>query len=182
MKLANARPEHVQLLVDFRTEAAEWLADRGIDQWQKPWPSQQGLVDDIAHSVAAGETWILWDDGNPVATITLDDTPNPGLWTPTELAEPALYGHKAIVGRAYAGQGIGAELLDWAGTRAAHMGRHWLRLDAWTTNTELHRYYERLGFVHVRTVERIDNPSGALYQRPARETASPRIEALCMAG
>jgi len=175
--LAPAGPGDVELLLRFRTEAAQWLADRGIDQWQDPWPSPQGLLDDIARSVAAGETWILWHADVAAATITVDRTPNPGLWTPSELAEPALYAHKLTVTRAHARQNLGAELLDWAGNLAAHTDARWLRLDAWTTNQNLQRYYERLGFQHLRTVNLPHNPSGALYQRPAAEAPTPRIRA-----
>jgi ribosomal protein S18 acetylase RimI-like enzyme len=89
---------------------------------------------------------------------------------------------KLTVARACAGQGLGGELLDWAGTRAAAAGDRWLRVDVWTTNLELQGYYRRLGFTHVRTVALAHNPSGALFQRRARHVA-PRdclkpIEAL----
>jgi hypothetical protein len=63
--------------------------------------------------------------------------------TPEEAAEPALYAHKVTVDRAYGGQGLGAELLDWAGNRAADEGPDWLRVDVWTTNERLQHYYLR---------------------------------------
>ena len=46
-------------------------------------------------------------------------------------------------------QGLGAELLDWAGTRAADEGDDWLRVDVWTTNERLQHYYLRQG-LHLR--------------------------------
>jgi GNAT superfamily N-acetyltransferase len=94
-----------------------------------------------AAELKAGETFIVWDAGTPAATITVDRWANPDLWTPAEAAEPALYAHKLPVVRAYAGRGLGAELLDWAGTRAADSGATWFRLDVWTTNHELQHYY-----------------------------------------
>jgi GNAT superfamily N-acetyltransferase len=80
----------------------------------------------------------------------------------------ALYAHKVTVDRAYGGQGLGAELLDWAGTRAADEGADWLRVDVWTTNERLQHDYLRQGFTYVRTVVLPHNPSGALFQRPAQ--------------
>ncbi|HEX5881190.1 MAG TPA: GNAT family N-acetyltransferase [Actinomycetota bacterium] len=74
---------------------------------------------------------------------------------------------RAVLDRAHAGQGLGAELLDWAGTKAADEGADWLRVDAWTTNEHLQHYYLRQGFTYVRTVVLPHNPSGALFQRPA---------------
>jgi GNAT superfamily N-acetyltransferase len=108
-------------------------------------------------------------------TITLNRWAKPELWTPAERAESALYAHKATVARAYAGEGLGAELLDWAGTRAANEGARWLRVDVWTTNDKLQQYYRDQGFAHVRTVVLPHNPSGAVFQRPARRVRTPRL-------
>jgi GNAT superfamily N-acetyltransferase len=156
-------------LVAFRDEAARWLAARGIDQWSEPWPSEDLMAKGMLRNINAGETFIVWDDdGTPAATITLNRWAKPELWTPEERAEPALYAQKATVARAYAGEGLGAELLDWAGTRAANQGARWLRVDAWTTNDKLQQYYRDQGFTHVRTVVLPHNPSGAVFQRPAR--------------
>jgi ribosomal protein S18 acetylase RimI-like enzyme len=87
-----------------------------------------------------------------------------------------LYAHKVTVDRAYAGQGLGAELLDWAGTRAADEGADWLRVDVWTTNEHLQHYYLRQGFTYVRTVVLPHNPSGALFQRPAEHAPTPHLQ------
>ena len=43
------------------------------------------------------------------------------------------------------------------------------RIDVWTDNIGLHRYYENRGFKHVRTLDLADYPSGALFQRPATD-------------
>jgi GNAT superfamily N-acetyltransferase len=176
VRIAPAASGDLGLLVAFRDEAARWLAARGIDQWREPWPTEDLMEEGMLRNIRAGETFIVQDDdGTPAATITIDRWANPELWTPEEAAEPALYAHKLTVARAYAGQDLGAELLDWAGARAAAAGDRWLRVDVWTTNRELQRYYLRLGFTPVRTVTRTRNPSGALFQRPAHETATPRL-------
>jgi GNAT superfamily N-acetyltransferase len=175
MRIAPATPDQLNTLVAFRDEAAKWLASRGIDQWQQPWPTEDLMVEGILRNVRAGETFIVWDDATPAATITVNRWARPELWTPEEAAEPALYAHKVTVARAYAGQGLGAELLDWAGTRAANSGASWLRIDVWTTNERLQKYYLELGFTHVRTVDHPHNPSGALFQRPARRVPTPRL-------
>jgi GNAT superfamily N-acetyltransferase len=148
---------------------------RGIDQWSSPWPVQGSDGRGALRNIRAGETFIAWDAGTPAATITVDRWANPDLWTPVEAAEPALYAHKLTVARAYAGRGLGAELLDWAGTRAADSRARWLRLDVWTTNHKLQRHYLEQGFTHVRTVVLSHNPSGALFQRPARRLPTPRL-------
>jgi ribosomal protein S18 acetylase RimI-like enzyme len=80
------------------------------------------------------------------------------------------------VDRAYGGQGLGAELLDWAGSTAANEGADCLRVDVWTTNEHLQHYYLKQGFTYVRTVVLPHNPSGALFQRPAERVSTPRLE------
>jgi GNAT superfamily N-acetyltransferase len=112
----------------------------------------------------------------PAATITINRWAKPELWTEQERAEPALYAHKVTVDRAHAGQGLGAELLDWAGTKAADEGADWLRVDVWTTNEHLQHYYLRQGFTYVRTVVLPHNPSGALFQRPAERVPTPHLQ------
>ena len=119
MIIAPAAPEDLGLLIAFRDEAARWLAARGIDQWQEPYPTEDLMEEGMLRSIRAGETFIVWDDdASPAATITVDRWANPDLWTPEEAAEPALYAHKLTVARAYAGQGLGGELLDWAAASA----------------------------------------------------------------
>ncbi len=128
MLIAPAVPSDLDTLITFRNEAARWLAARGIDQWSSAWPSEDVMAEGMLRNIRAGETFILWDeDGTPAATITVDRWANPDLWGQAERAEPALYTHKLTVARAYAGRGLGAKLLDWAGSRAARSGGRWLR-------------------------------------------------------
>jgi GNAT superfamily N-acetyltransferase len=176
MRITPAAPEDLMTLVGFRDEAARWLACRGIDQWSEPWPTEDLMMEGMLRNIHNGETFIVRDDdGTPAATITVNYWAKPELWTEAERAEPALYAHKMTVARAYAGQGLGAELLDWAGTRAAKSGAIWLRIDVWTTNEQLQKYYLDQGFSHVRTVVLPHNPSGALFQRPALRAPTPRL-------
>ncbi len=73
MIIAPAAPEDLGLLIAFRDEAARWLAARGIDQWQEPWPTEDLMEEGMLRKIQAGETFIVWDDdGAPAATITVD--------------------------------------------------------------------------------------------------------------
>jgi GNAT superfamily N-acetyltransferase len=165
--LVPARPADLPSILGFRREASEWLRQRGIDQWSNPFPPEGILA-----TIEAGETWMAWDGTVPAATITVAREGEPELWDQFERAEPAIYCHKLTVARAYAGMGIGAELLDWAGGIAHDEDRRWLRLDAWDTNSALHDYYRRQGFWYIRAADR--PPSGALFQRVASPYA-PRL-------
>ncbi|QHC33925.1 GNAT family N-acetyltransferase [Streptomyces sp. HF10] len=170
MIIVRAQPADLPRLLRFRKDAASWLQPQGIDQWSQPFPASN-----IAASIEAGEVFLFKEDQalDAVATVTLDRTIDPellDLWTPEEQAERALYVHKLVVDRQHAGRDLGGRILDWAGDLAARQGERWLRLDAWTTNTRLHRYYLDHGFHHVRTTQDPNEVSGWLAQRLARRT------------
>ncbi|MEW2571774.1 GNAT family N-acetyltransferase [Streptomyces sp. NPDC047070] len=169
MIITPAEPHDVATLLSFREEAATWLRGLGSDQWSRPYPADKLLA-----TIEANTVFMLRDGHTTAGTITLTPDAEEGLWTDEELAEPSMFINKLTVAREYAGQNIGGRLLDWAGDRAHHAGGRWLRLDAWTTNEALQRYYLVQGFAHVRTVHEGDavnggpRVSGWLAQREAR--------------
>ncbi|MFD7875885.1 GNAT family N-acetyltransferase [Streptomyces sp. NPDC059766] len=171
MIITPAEPHDVAELLAFRQEAAAWLRDLGSDQWSRPYPA-----DKLAATIEAGTVFMLRDGHTTAATITLTADAEDGLWTDDELAEPSMFINKLTVAREYAGQNLGGRLLDWACGRAHRAGAKWVRLDAWTTNEGLQRYYLAQGFTHVRTVREGNavnggpRVSGWLAQRAAQLT------------
>ncbi|WP_406304264.1 GNAT family N-acetyltransferase [Streptomyces sp. NBC_00885] len=135
---------------------------------QRPYPADRLLA-----TIEAGSVFMVMDGDVTAATITLTPDVEEGLWTEQELGEPSRFVTKLTVARTHAGQNLGGRLLDWAGDRAYRDAAKWLRLDAWTTNEALQRYYLRQGFTHVRTVREGGavnggpRVSGWLAQRPA---------------
>ncbi|SEC17013.1 Ribosomal protein S18 acetylase RimI [Streptomyces sp. 2224.1] len=189
MRITPAQPDDVAKLLAFREEAAAWLTRIGSDQWQRPYPADRLLA-----TIQAGTVFMVLDGGATVATITLTPEVEDGLWTEQELAEPSMFVNKFTVARTHSGQNLGGRLLDWAGDRAYRAGAKWLRLDAWTTNEALQRYYLQQGFEHVRTVREGEaanggpRSSGWLAQRrtapaePGFEDLAPAPPALTTAG
>ncbi|MFI9079433.1 GNAT family N-acetyltransferase [Streptomyces sioyaensis] len=169
MKITPALPSDLDQLLAFREEASSWLSKLGSDQWNRPYPADRLLA-----TIEAGTVFMVRDGAVTAATITLTPDAEEGLWSPEELNEPSMFINKLTVARTYAGQNLGGRLLDWAGDRAYRSCAKWLRLDAWTTNDALQRYYLGQGFGHVRTVREGSavnggpRVSGWLAQRPAR--------------
>lgn len=172
MIVTPARLADVDVIMSWRRERAAWLRAQGLDQWSIPLPRSA-----IASTVCSGQTWLVWDGEDPVATLTLTawadldgwwvpDVEPEALWRAEDDPSDALYVAKMMTPLPSSRQGLGAEMLGWAGGRAFDAGLQWLRLDAWTTNKRLHSYYLRLGFAHVRTV--VTRISGACFQRPAQ--------------
>ncbi|MEU0433677.1 GNAT family N-acetyltransferase [Streptomyces sp. NPDC006290] len=169
MIIAPAEPHDVTKLLAFREEAATWLRGLGSDQWSRPYPADKLLA-----TIEAGTVFMLRDGHTTAGTITLTADAEEGLWTNDELTEPSMFVNKLTIAREYAGQDLGGRLLDWAGDRAQRAGAWWLRLDAWTSNEGLQRYYLAHRFTHVRTVcegtavNGGPRVSGWLAQRAAR--------------
>ena len=150
-------------LVTLYHDAQRWLADNGSDQWARN--TSEKTRAKFTRSIEHGECFVAESGGELIGMITVDDYADPEFWRPEDDPTTALYVHRMVVDRAMAGRNVGGLLLDWAAKITASRGRRWLRLDAWRTNTALHKYYERQGFTPVRTVELNHRGSGALFQR-----------------
>jgi hypothetical protein len=117
MIIERADADDLGVILTLRTEASEWLAQRGIDQWAVAWPNPEQQNRRILTSIEAGETWMIRDENEAtMATVALDTFSDPRLWTPDEQADPAMYMHRLIVRRKHAG--LGSEIMDWACHRA----------------------------------------------------------------
>jgi GNAT superfamily N-acetyltransferase len=160
LQLARSEQD-VQTVAQLWNQSASWLAAHGYDQWQYPirW-------DNLRRTIANQTCWLVNHDANAVGTITLEYQPDP-YWLPADQPDDGLYVHRMVVAETARGIDLGTALLDWAGRRTTAAGRHWLRLDAWKNNTDLHRYYLERGFTFVRIDDNPDDPSGACFQRPA---------------
>ncbi len=87
---------------------------------------------------------------------------------------PAVYLHRLVVSRAYAGTRLGSELINWAGLMARRdSGALWIRTNAWTTNDGLHSYYLKEGFDHFGHCVDDGYPAAALFQKPTDRPSSP---------
>lgn len=163
-------------------EAAEWLRTfKDTDQWATPWPDQARHLERILDDLLKGKTWLVRDGKTAAATITVDtkeplDLNEQPVWPAHERHRPALYVRRIIVGRSYAGLGLGAALLDWAADVAKRdYGAAMIRVDVWTTNLDLHAYYARQRFIRRKgrdPRELANYPSQALFERDANKPSS----------
>ncbi|QFY05593.1 GNAT family N-acetyltransferase [Nonomuraea phyllanthi] len=159
-------------VIGLRAESERWLARRGIQQWTAKW-DEVGR-EKIRRNIANRETWVFEDDGDVIATVTLNTRPDLDFWNP-DRDGPALYLYKLLLARDRAGESLGADIVNWSVNQAALRGFPWLRLDVWRNNHGLQRYYLDQGFEHVRTVEVPGRDSGACFQRRAVPTPVENI-------
>jgi GNAT superfamily N-acetyltransferase len=156
IEVSRAGRKDVDEIVDILSEAGRWLLARGIVQWPDPFPR-----DRVARLVERGEFRLARVDGETVATFALRWN-DPTFWG--ERPPDAGYVHALVVRRAWAGRGVGAQILAWAEGEVADAGRRFLRLDCLAENGALRRYYERLGFEPRGEVE-VDDFTASLYER-----------------
>jgi GNAT superfamily N-acetyltransferase len=162
------------VIIGLIGEAAAWLRTQGIKQWATPWPDRVRRDNTVRAALRQGKSWICWDNGTPAATITTDPEENP-YWREAVFPEPAVYVHRLVVGRQYAGLGLGAALLDWAGLTARRdHGSRWIRVSAWTDNFRLHAYYRDQGFSPCGFHKDPHYPSAARFQKATADI--PHIE------
>lgn len=179
MRIALAKTKHLDAILDLVDEASIWLRDyKETDQWAAPWPNRKERDARILKGIQNAKTWIVWDGETPAATVTIATAHNPAVWSkPTctcDLSERAVYVHRLITARKYAGWGLGAELIDWAGLRGRRKNRaRWTRIDVWTSNKGLHEYYTKRGFQSCGTCADQAYPSGALFQKPISAISQP---------
>lgn len=174
-----AEPGDLVIILGLIEEAAGWLAGKGTDQWAKPWPDRQQRDERVRRGIRDHCTWMVRDGSDLVGTISCRPDGNPRLWTRPERDDLAVYVSRLIVRREYAGQGIGNELIDWAGKSAAAQYRAaWVRIDVWTTNLLLHDYYEKRGFRFVRECDYVDYPSAMLFQKATADISDADVPRL----
>jgi GNAT superfamily N-acetyltransferase len=173
---AEATAENLNTILLLVRQASGWLEGKGTDQWQKPWPDEAQRDARIWRGLQRGATWIVWAGRRPAATVTVAKTPNIAVWRNAEcnVDDPAVYAHRLIIDRQFAGWGLGAELIDWTGLRAHHEnGAKWVRIDVWNTNKGLHEYYMKRGFEPCGSAPDPAYPSGMLLQKPVSEISKP---------
>jgi GNAT superfamily N-acetyltransferase len=167
--LAEDTDEDLQAVLGLIHEARVWLGTKDTDQWANPWPDKASRDARVRRGLRVRKTWIVWHGDIPAATVTMATGPNTDVWSKHgayDLSERAVYAHRLITARNYAGWGLGAELIDWAGLRGRRdYGAKWIRIDVWTSNEALHDFYLKRGFERCGTCADPAYPSGALFQK-----------------
>jgi GNAT superfamily N-acetyltransferase len=168
LTLRQATCDERDVILDLIEDTVRWLRSRGIDQWSKPWPDEERRDKRISQDLSEGKTWLALDGTAVAGTITVDPADN-DIWPTEKRGEKAVYVRRVIVGRRYAGLGLGARLLDWASDIGARVHEaRWIRIDVWTTNRRLHAYYRTQGFRFSGLRDLDDDPdypSRALFER-----------------
>lgn len=144
LAVAPATPADAATIRAILEDVQRWLADRGVVQWTAPFTDEW-----IARRIATGEFHVVRLGETPVATFRLLWA-DPHFWGDREQGDAA-YIHTMAVRREYAGQHLGARIVQWAEGQARARGRPYLRLDYIAENRGLGIYYRGLGFTPLES-------------------------------
>jgi protein-tyrosine phosphatase len=159
--LLPARHDDLAVVMEILDQAARWMLERGIRQWEAPSPPE--VWQRMALEIEEREVYLahLPEAAEPVGTLRFEWTGRL-LW-PEEA--DAGYIHTMALKPAYMGRQLGKRMLEWAIDHIRSRGKRIARLDCMTANPRLRAYYESAGFLH-----RGDGRSGA-YQLSLYELA-----------
>jgi GNAT superfamily N-acetyltransferase len=145
MLVVRAQFADLDTVLLILNDAAAWLQSRGIDQWPHPFPRTR-----VERHFADGDVYLAFVADQPAGTFALFEA-DPAVWG--DQPPDALYLHGLAVRRAYAGSGLGYDLLRQAEQIAAAQGKQFLRLDCWAGSDALRRFYVSAGFTERGVVE-----------------------------
>lgn len=159
LRIVSAHSRDLVQYIDVMEEIAEWLERRGIKQWRAG--SFRLSVNYYADSIQRQEVHLAFIGDQLVGTLRVL-LREPIVW-PEVADEDGVYVHSLAVRREWAGHGMGHRMLEWAGNRAAFIGRSYVRLDCVTNNEFLRRYYEQAGFAERGEIDaRFPEPVGTI--------------------
>ncbi len=120
------------------------MRSAGVEQWDADYPN----LEQVEKDWQAQSLWILVDQGELLATITVDDKQADQYrnidwqWN----YERVLVIHRLAVHPSAQGRGIGRILGEWAEAYGREEGYQVIRLDAYSGNPHSYRLYERLAY------------------------------------
>lgn len=138
-----ARPSDAEALLALREAAAQWMLQRGLTQWA-PGELQLGSFQE---QIAQAEWYVIRTEKGSVCAGLRLPWSDEVTWSHDQPV--AGYVHGLVIARTSVGEGIGSELLMWAGRKTFARGRRLLRLDCVESNLGLRRYYREQGFREV---------------------------------
>lgn len=163
----------IDRIMEIIEEGRAALAALGVDQWQGGYPNR----DAVAGDVARGESFVVEDEGQVLATAMISlggeaiyDRLTGGAWLTASTSDAPRYAvvHRVAVSNACTGRGVGGFLMASAEGHARACGCESVRVDTHERNAPMRRLLERAGYARCGIVL-IDHAEGATPERTAYE-------------
>lgn len=147
----RAEPGEIEDFLRVLEETEQWFASKDIKQW--PLGANRLHAKFYEEEIRRGVVHFIRREDEIVAALIFGPPSwlDKKLWD--ELSEDALYVHRFCVRRAFAGKGVGRDILRWAEEVAAARGKQYLRLNCQSNNSVICQYFENAGFSDEGRVE-----------------------------
>jgi len=159
LSLSVAQKADLKIIATILTEATNYKLDRNDMIWGKESWTKTEVLDMMRQSTV----FVAKRNEEIVGTVSLkwEDKRIWGEQPPT-----AGYVHRLAVKDTFHGKNIGKQIIDELAKYVLENGRSILRLDCEANNFSLCKYYEKLGFNKVGTMQiKTNNYTAALYER-----------------
>jgi len=133
-----AKSDDIDEVVRLTLDLSCWFKTKGLNQWRDPFPREV-----FEEEVSRGELFVLYDQGNVIASVALNSDAGE-IWDHAN--EEALYLNRLAVSKSHSGKRIGEAMMVWAENEAKQRGVRLLRLVCDSKNPFLPDYYKRLGY------------------------------------
>lgn len=150
MEIRLAFPNEVGAILEIIEAAKKRLAQTGSDQWQKGYPNQEMIVEDII----SGQAYVALDEGGMVAYAAVIKGPEEayeaiydGNWQGTE--RQYLLFHRVAVAETALGQGVAQTFLEGLMEGFDYLD---FRADTHEKNVVMQHILTKLGFQEVGKV------------------------------
>jgi len=145
LSIRKAQPGEETSVLSLMREAALWLQEKGIPQWQGVLGSQGQEI--ANYRVKEGTAYLAELNRKNAGTISIQ-WEDPFSWGKKGTDGSAGYIHGLAISRHFAGKEVGKEILKWA-EETIRAQKPLVRLDCMAENPRLCRYYEDAGFSKI---------------------------------
>jgi len=157
-----AAPHEFALILSLLKEAAQKLADKGLDQWSMWLKPTADKIDWIKEGFDNNEFNIVEDEKGAVAGMFRLSYSDVLYWD--ENNDVAAYVHSLTVKKEFAGHKLGEFILSYIEQNLKSNNIYTFRLDCNAGNKWLCNYYESQGFVKVGE-KQMSHALNNLYQK-----------------
>jgi L-amino acid N-acyltransferase YncA len=139
--------DELPVVLSFLKEAAQWLHDNNINQWQYWLQPPADKIQWVKDGISNNEFYFVLNQYQERIAIFRLMNEDELYWGKRN--EQAIYVHSLVVKRKASGTGWGKLILEMIANDAAQKGIRLFRLDCSAANKDLCGYYESLGFIKV---------------------------------
>lgn len=150
--IRRASNEDSHVIILLLKDVAQWMKDKGINQWQ--YLLAGGDDEEIIQAVSNNDTYLVLKDTQIIATFTLSSLQSEWdqhIFGKDELLN-SLYLHRLAVIPKYMNQGIGRKVLNSI-QDCFECDKEYIKLDCVASNSKLNDFYLSNGFEHIGNID-----------------------------